>query len=167
MKIGLFYGSTNGNTKRVAELIRDQYPGEVELHKVHEEFDPETFDQYDRIILGVPTYGQGSLQEDWADFVWEMDDVDLSGKRVAIFGLGDQGEYPDHFADAMAELYEKVQELGGEVVGAWPTEGYDFKKSKAVIGGSFLGLALDVDRQPELTQDRLARWIEQISQELG
>ena len=167
MSIGLFYGSTNGNTKRISEMIRDQYPGDIDLHKVHEDFDPETFDQYDAIILGVPTYGQGSLQEDWADFIWEMDDVDLSGKKVAIFGLGDQGEYPNSFVDAMLELYEKVQELGGEVVGSWPTEGYDFKVSKAVKDGKFLGLVLDIDRQPELTQERLAKWIEQVSRELA
>ncbi len=167
MSIGLFYGSTNGNTKRIAEMIRELYPGEVDLHKVHEDFEPGTFDQYDAVILGVPTYGQGSLQEDWADFIWEMDDVDLSGKKVAIFGLGDQGEYPNSFADSMRELYDKAQELGGEVVGAWPTEGYTFKQSKAVIGGSFLGLVLDVDRQADLTQERLAKWIEQISGEFA
>jgi flavodoxin I len=167
MSIGLFYGSTGGTTKRIAEMTREQYPGEVDLHKVHEDFDPETFDDYDGIILGVPTYGQGSLQEDWADFIWEMDDVDLSGKKVAIFGLGDQREYAESFVDAMFELYEKVQELGGEVVGSWPTEGYTFNKSKAVIDGSFLGLVLDVDRQPERTQERLSRWIAQISKELG
>ena len=166
MSIGLFYGSTNGNTKRIAEMIQEQYPGDVELHKVHEDFDPETFDQDDAIILGSPTYGQGSLQEDWADFIWEMDDVDLSGKKVALFGLGDQGEYPNSFVDAMLELYDKVHELGGKVVGSWPTEGYDFKQSKAVVNGAFVGLVLDVDRQAELTKDRLTRWISQISQEL-
>ena len=167
MSIGLFYGSTNGNTKRIAEMIQEQYPGDVELHKVHEDFDPETFDQYDAIILGSPTYGQGSLQEDWADFIWEMDDIDLSGKKVALFGLGDQGEYPNSFADALLELYDKVHELGGEVVGAWPTGGYTFNQSKAVVNGAFVGLVLDVDRQAELTQERLTRWLEQISQEFA
>jgi flavodoxin I len=155
MSIGLFYGSTNGNTKRIAEIIRDK------------DFDPETFDRYDAIILGVPTYGQGSLQEDWADFIWEMDDVDLSGKKVAIFGLGDQGEYPESFVDAMMELYEKVKELGGEVVCPWPTDGYDFKQSKAVVDGQFVGLVLDLDRQAEQTQERLDKWIEQVSGALG
>jgi len=106
------------------------------------------------------------LQEDWADFIWEMDDVDLSGKKVALFGLGDQGEYPNSFVDAMLELYDKVHELGGKVVGSWPVEGYDFKQSKAVVNGAFVGLVLDVDRQAELTKDRLTRWISQISQEL-
>jgi flavodoxin I len=166
MPIGLFYGSTNGNTKHIAEMIRDLYPGEVELHEVHEDFEPEILDKYDAILLGVPTYSQGSLQEDWADFIWEMGAVNILDNKVAIFGLGDQEKYPNNFADSMFELYEKVRELGGEIVGSWPTEGYNFKQSKAVIDGSFLGLVLDVDRQPELTQDRLSRWIAQISKEL-
>ncbi len=167
MNIGLFYGSTGGNTQWIAEMIRAQYSGSVDLHKIHEDFDLEIFDRYDAIIFGVPTYGQGSLQEDWADFIWEMDEIDLSGKHVALFGLGDQIGYPNSFADALLELYNKVQELGGAVVGTWPASEYAFRRSKAVVDGEFVGLVLDVDCQAEQTQERLTQWLGQIAREFA
>jgi flavodoxin I len=165
MAIGLFYGSTYGNTKKVAEMVKAEFDEEVELHSV-EDLDPETLDNYDRMIFGVPTYGMGSLQEFWADFIWEMDDLDLSGKKVAIFGLGDQKEYPDSFVTAMKELADKVRELGGTVVGAWPTDGYEFRKSGAIEDGKFIGLVVDQDRQAGQTPERVKQWVAQIKSEL-
>ena len=167
MKIGLFYGSTSDSTDRVAKMIAAKLTGDIDLHKVHEDFDADTFDEYDAVILGVPTYGQGSLQEDWADFIWEMDDVDLSGKKVALFGLGDQEGYPDSFVDSMMELCEKAKELGGEIVGAWPTDGYTYNNSKAVVDGKFLGLVIDEDRQSDLTEERVTKWAAQLNGELA
>lgn len=165
--IGLFYGSTGGSTHRVAKLVKNAFgDGEVELHSV-ESADPDDLEQYDRLIFGVSTYGKGSLQEFWADFIWELDDVDLAGKKVAIFGLGDQVEYPESFLNAMGTLYEKACELGADVVGFWPTEGYTFTGSTAVTNGKFVGLAIDEDRQRSLTEERVAQWVAQLQQEFS
>jgi flavodoxin I len=165
--IGLFYGSTGGSTHRVARLVKDAFGDEeVRLHSV-ETADPEDLDQYDRLIFGVSTYGRGSLQEFWADFIWELDDVDLSGKKVALFGLGDQVEYPGSFLNAMGTLYEKARELGAEVVGYWPTEGYTFTGSNAIAEGAFVGLAIDEDRQRSLTEERVKQWVAQLLQEFA
>ena len=38
-----------------------------------------------------------------------MDDLDLSGKKVAVFGLGDQEAYPDTFVDGLGILANKVK----------------------------------------------------------
>jgi len=160
--IGLFYGSSGGNTKYVGQLIQKNFgENNVDLIDVGSA-QPEQMDNYERLILGVSTYGLGSLQDDWADFIWELDDVDLTGKTVALYGLGDQRDYPDSFQDAMFTLYEKVQELGGAVVGKWPNEGYNFEESAAVLDGHFVGLAIDHDRQPELTEHRVKQWVDQI-----
>jgi flavodoxin len=72
---------------------------------------------YDTLIIGCPTWNIGQLQEDW-DVVYEqMDNLDFSGKKVAIFGLGDQYDYPDNFCDAIGILGQKFIERGAELVG--------------------------------------------------
>ena len=58
---------------------------------------------------------------------------------MAIFGLGDQGGYGDNFCDAMDELKTCFANQGAEIVGAWPTEGYDHMESKSVEGDKFVG----------------------------
>jgi len=86
--------------------------------------------------------------------------MDLTGTRVALFGLGDQVEYSMEFADALGMLHEQLETRGAELVGYWPTAGYAYEFSKADLGDSrFCGLVLDQDNQPEQTPRRLAAWI--------
>lgn len=65
----------------------------------------------------------------------------------------------------MGILEEKVSELGGETVGYWSTDGYEFTDSKALRDGKFVGLALDEDNQSELTNERIKAWVFQLQQE--
>jgi flavodoxin I len=161
-RIGLFYGSTSGKTRKAAELIR-QALGEdaVELHDVREAT-ADSLRQYDSLILGVPTWHRGELQDDWEEFAHALEAMNLSSKTVALFGLGDQASYPDAFADALGTLYEHLKRRGANVVGRWPTEGYRFTESAAVVDGAFIGLVLDEENQPELTEQRVQKWAEQI-----
>ncbi|MBI9109306.1 MAG: hypothetical protein JEZ04_21345 [Spirochaetales bacterium] len=55
-------------------------------------------------------------------------------------------------------LYEAVKETADELVGSWPADGYSFTESKAIVDGKFIGLVLDEDNQPELTEDRIEEW---------
>ena len=154
--IGIFFGSDTGNTEKVAEKIATKLTLEAQDIAGNSN---EIFDDYDLLILGTPTANYGEMQPDWDYFVPELEDADLNGKKVALFGLGDQVDYPDSFLDAMGELAEMVEEAGGELIGEWPTDGYEFNDSRAVKDGKFVGLALDEDRQPELTDDRIATWL--------
>ena len=154
--IGIFFGSDTGNTEKVAEKIATKLSLDAQDIAGNSS---EIFDDYDLLILGTPTANYGEMQPDWDYFVPELEDADLNGKKVALFGLGDQVDYPDSFLDAMGELAEMVEQAGGELIGAWPTDGYDFNDSRAVKDGKFVGLALDEDRQPELTDDRIATWL--------
>jgi flavodoxin I len=169
-EIGLFYGSTNGTTARVAELIQAAFAASgvatVELFDIAEYYLDETL-AFDTLILGIPTWNTGQLQADWEAVLDEFDTLDLTGKQVAIFGLGDQVGYPDTFGDAVFFLAAKVQERGATLVGAWPTLGYDFRQSWAAIDDHFLGLLLDEDNQAELTAPRIAVWVQQLSVEFG
>jgi flavodoxin I len=130
----------------------------------------EDFLAHDLLIIGTPTLGDaevpglesGAENESWAEFLPLLDGADMSGKIVAIFGLGDQVSYSTEFCDAMVELYDCVSACGATVVGAWPTEGYDFETSQAVLEDKFVGLALDQDNQSDLTEERLDTWLEQI-----
>ena len=115
----------------------------------------------------MPTWNTGQLQRDWEGVIDEFDSLDLTGKRVALFGLGDQIGYPDTFADALFFVADRVRARGGELVGAWPADSYQFDGSWAYEDGHFLGLVLDEDNQPDLTVPRLETWLAQLWREFG
>ena len=167
-KIGLFYGTQTGNTETIAVSIQEEMGGEsmVDLLDIAD-VSPKNFEEYSFIIIGCPTWNIGDLQSDWEAFYDELDGVDFAGKKVAYFGPGDQIGYADNFQDAMGVLEEKIASLGGQTVGYWPVEEYDFNESKALRGGKFVGLALDEDNQPEMTDDRVKTWAAQVKKEFG
>jgi flavodoxin I len=117
--------------------------------------------------MGMPTWYDGELQADWEDFIPEMEQVNFEGKKVAFFGLGDQYGYAAYFCDALGVFADIVEKNKGQLVGFWPTKGYEFDHSKALRGDMFVGLCLDVDNQDELTNERLDQWLAQIIKEFG
>ena len=90
-KIGLFYGSETGKTADAAEKIQEEFGGDgvVEIFDISD-CDTSSFDAYDCLIIGCPTWNIGEIQSDWDGMYGELDDVDFSGKKVAYFGTGDQ-----------------------------------------------------------------------------
>jgi len=158
---GLFYGSSTGNTATAARDIARAL-GNVELHDIAET-SPGTLLSYSNIILGASTWGFGELQDDWQQFLPGMAELDLAGKTVALFGLGDQYSYSDVFLDAMGTIHDTVSACGATIIGAWPTDGYEFEASSAARNGSFVGLALDADNQNDMTPDRIQQWTAQLT----
>lgn len=168
--IGIFFGTDTGNTRKIAKSIAkklgDAAAAPVNINKAS----VEDLLQYDRLILGTPTLGEGELpgiaaggeSESWAEFLPQLKGVDLTGKTIALFGLGDQEGYPDNFVDALGLLYKRVKSGGATVVGDWPTDGYEFTASKAVVDGRFVGLVLDLDNQKDLTEERVDTWLAAI-----
>jgi len=162
-KIGIFFGSSTGDTEFVAKELQKVMGSDVAtIHNIIA-VEPEAFNKYDLVILGTSTWREAGLQYDWDFFLELLDQVDFKGKKVAIYGLGDQRNYPAHFADAMRILYDKALERGAKVVGAWPTEGYRFEASKAVVDGQFLGLVIDETNQHNLTASRIEAWAKMLS----
>jgi flavodoxin long chain len=170
-KIGLFYGSSTSHTDYVAYDIYDTIEAQlgadaIAIHNVGST-DLSEMLGYNFLILGIPTWDIGQLQVDW-DIKWaDLEALDLSGHKVAIFGLGDQYGYPDTFQDAAGFLAETVLALGGELVGYTPVAGYQFGHSLFTEGERFMGLALDEDHQPNLTKERLDAWIPQVLTAFG
>jgi len=167
--IGLFYGSTTGNTESVAELIAERV-GFDQVHRIDIAADGlESVAEYEHLILGIPTWDFGELQEDWDDLWQVLEAAEVQGKTCAVFGLGDQIGYGEWFVDAMGLLHDRMKEKGARMVGYWSTEGYDFEESKALTadGKQFVGLAIDEDCQHDETQERVEKWCAQVMSEFG
>lgn len=156
MKIGLFFGSTMGAAKAVAEIIAKEI--EVDVFDVAKGI--EELQKYDNLILGANTWGYGDLQDDWESVLKELKNIDFSGKKVAIYSTGDQESYPDTFVDSIGILGEVVEEKGGILIGFTDTEGYNFNESKGAKNNKFMGLAIDDNNQSSMTLDRVKKWIE-------
>ena len=102
----------------------------------------------------------------WDEFLYEtLPSLDLSGKKIGIFGLGDQESYSDNFCDAAGELYDCFTAVGAEVVGMTSTDGYNHVESKAVRDGKFVGMMCDEDNEYDKSSDRSTAWIEQLKSE--
>jgi flavodoxin I len=174
-KIGIFFGTDTGRTrliaKQIAKKLGDAAAAPVNIGRTT----LEDFLAYDALIVGSPTLGDGELpgqsvglsQPSWEEFLPQLADADLSGKTIAIFGLGDQKKYAEEFVDAIGLLHDAFVAAGARVVGRWPTAGYEFTASQAVDGDDFLGLALDQHHQPVLTEQRIDTWLAQIRPELS
>lgn len=167
-KIGLFFATQTGKTEEAAEAIQKAFGGTsvVALHDMADA-SADDFSGYQYLIIGCPTWNIGELASDWEGFYDDLDTIEFKGKKVAYFGTGDQIGYGDNFQDAIGILEEKISGLGGQTVGYWPTDGYDFNESKAVQNGKFVGLALDEDNQPELSAERIQTWVAQVQKEFG
>lgn len=164
------YWPTEGNVEASAHLIKDKMPN-VEMKPITQVSidDLKSFDQF---ILGCSTVGSETWEntdnnDPWQDFIKLLDNVGITSKSVAIFGLGDQIRWPKHFVDGMAIIYEQIVKRGAKVVGRWSVEGYDHDESEAQEGDYFYGLALDEDHQPELSEERVEKWVKQLSEEFN
>jgi flavodoxin I len=169
-KIGLFYGSNTGNTEFVAYQIKEEFDKAdaslVEVHNIGAS-NPDQILKFSYLIFGIPTWNTGELQDDWAAFWSNLGSMDFKGKKVAIFGLGDQNGYGFNFLDAAGMLADEVLKGGGEVLGLWETSNYEYAESKYDIEDHFLGLGIDQDGQSNLTPPRIQKWVRRVKYEFG
>lgn len=167
--IGLFYGSSTCYTEIAGEKIRTAL-GEhnVDIFNINET-PIITTEFYEYIIFGIPTWDYGELQEDWEDIWDEIDKIAWRGKKVAIYGLGDQIGYPEWFLDAMGYLHAKLIAHGAIACGYWPNTGYTFEESKALTddNSQFVGLALDEENEFDKTAERIEIWCKQLLHEFA
>jgi len=171
-KIGLFFGPVKGSVHRVAEKVKAAFgEQEVELVAVNEASTAD-LEKYDLIIFGISTVGKETWDSnysntDWSKFFPNISKVDFSGKTVAIFGLGDHVTYASYFVNAMGVLAKDLVKNGANIVGQVDPSGYEFDESEAIIDGKFVGLPIDEDFEPELTDERVANWVKSIKPAFG
>ena len=174
-KVGIFFGTDSGTTRLIAKKIAKNIKRRLGEQAVSKPLNmnratPATLLEYRALILGTPSYLDGALpgltsgnsEASWLEFLPELVGKDFTGIKIALYGLGDQESYPDHFVDAMMDLHRFFDAAGAELIGTWPDEGYEFSKSRAWNEGLFVGLALDQHLQHLLTDQRIDRWLDDI-----
>ena len=164
MSIAVVYGSTTGMCAEVAANIASALGADC-LNVA--EVSADQVAGYDALVLGSSTWGAGDLQDDWMANIGVIEGANLAGKKVAVFGTGDSIGFSDTFCDAMATLRDAAVAAGAAAVGAGAVEGYDGVSSRVFENGAFIGLPLDVTNQPELTDARVAAWVEKLKGELA
>jgi flavodoxin I len=115
-KILIAFASMSGNTEEIAELIKtgiEPLGHEIEMKEI-ENINTEKLLDYDGIILGAYTWGDGELPYEVEDFYDDMENLDLSGKKAAVFGSGDHA-YPK-FCAAVDILEERLVACGAELI---------------------------------------------------
>ena len=117
-RIGIFYGSTSGNTRAIAQKIRyNLKPGLVDVYDVKDACVKDV-EKYDNIIFGASTWGTGILQKDFELFLHTtLKKANLKGKKIAIFGTGNSSVYPNSFVDAIGIIFEELVGKGVTFVG--------------------------------------------------
>ena len=85
----VIYHSFSGNTKDLAELISTQL-GSIPLYRINKYTDEvlPNLSQFDKIILGTFTWGQGEIPNEVRKFVKEHQQY-FQEKEVYLFGTGD------------------------------------------------------------------------------
>lgn len=169
-KVGIFFGTSTGNTANVADMIAEEFGDDAEGPFEIDELQgsvAKTFAEYDALVVGTPTWNTGADVErsgtGWDEIYYgEMQDLKLQGKNVAVFGLGDQISYGENYADASGELHDVFQELGCNMMGYTSQEGYEHEASKAIRGDLFCGLLCDEVNQEDLSVERVENWVAQL-----
>ncbi len=163
--IGIFYGSTNGNTEHVAEQLAAKLGAAAQGPFNINATPPAQMASYQTLLLGISTWNEGELQDDW-DVNWaEVSNLTWTDRKVALFGCGDQIGYPDTFQDAMGQLYQLLYGKGAHLYGYTNPQGYTVNPtSKALVNGWLCGLAIDNDNQPDLTGGRVDAWVTELKE---
>lgn len=171
-KIAIFFGPEKGAVNRVADKVK-QAIGDDKVDMIPvKNATFEDIDKYDKIIFGISTVGKETWHTtysnvDWARFLPEIGKSRYEGKTIAIFGLGDHVTYAATFVDHIGLLAGELTKNGAVLTGSVPAEDYEFDESKAVVDGKFLGLPVDEDFEPELTDERVTKWVKSIRDAFG
>jgi len=165
--IGIFYGTETGRTEFAAKAVRDEL-GAWRAHLVDvREAGKWEVGRYQDLILGVATGAEGALTREWERFLSRVPNADLTGKRIALFGMGDAERYPDTFVNALGKIADWAASHGAQIIGATDPADRSFRGSDALRDGKLVGLALDeADRTSEI-RTRIRDWLKALATEFG
>lgn len=164
MNTKIIYWPKGGSVEKIAKKL------EAKLTKVSafsvEDIDFNMLADTELLILGGSTVGaddwkNAPYKDAWSMFFNELKQkgIAMRGKKVALFGLGNQVLYPEHFVDSMKDMADYASATEATIIGACETNGYEFSASEAIKDGKFIGLPLDEDTQASKTDARIDAWI--------
>jgi len=162
--VGIFFGSTYGMTEKSAIKIQQAFGEDVAQVFNLKTASIEDMKPFSNLIFGTSAWGIGEMQDEWELTIDHLSLLDFSERKVALFGLGDQKEYPESFVDGLGTLYCRLPDKSC-VVGFWPTDGYEFYFSLASKDNQFVGLVLDEHHQDDMSEERIQKWVEQLKTE--
>lgn len=112
-RIFIGFASMSGNTEEMADLIKERLEGDHDIHLEEiEEIEPDFLAGFDAVLLGSYTWNDGDLPYEVEDFYEDLEDIDLKGKGIAVFGSGDTS-YPQ-FCEAVNLFEDRLTAVGGE-----------------------------------------------------
>ncbi|MCM1137193.1 MAG: flavodoxin [Duncaniella sp.] len=164
-KIGVFYGSTTGTTKEIAEKIAKQLGVDNKDVLNVASVAPSKVGDYDVLILGASTWGDGDLQEDMATFLDGVRAIDLKDKEIAIFGCGDDS-MSQTFCNSVGEIYHRLHDAHPMFIAPFNNAGYDYSHSDSDVEGLIVGLCIDEVNHPDETDGRIKAWCDEIKKEI-
>ncbi|WP_028393293.1 flavodoxin domain-containing protein [Bacillus cihuensis] len=97
MKTAIVYHSAGGNTKALAEAIYSFLP-EAKLFRV-KDFDLSTISQYEGLLVGTYTWGDGDLPAKISPLYEELEIAQVSQLVTGVFGTGETNY--NHFCGAV------------------------------------------------------------------
>jgi flavodoxin I len=171
-KVGIFYGPIGGKTESVAKRMQDAFgEGLADLVAIKDSKATD-LDKYENIVLGCSTIGKETwnadrTKADWDIFRPEIEKINFEGKTFALFGLGDSVTYAASFVDAMGIIANIMLAKGANIIGRVPTCEYNYTDSEAIVGNEFIGLPIDEDFEPELTDRRIKEWVLRLKQQFA
>jgi flavodoxin I len=115
-EILIVYASMTGNTEQVASILKETIEEtglQVEM-KDSLQVSNEDFIEYEGILIGAYTWGDGDLPDELVDVYEDMLTLDLTGKLVASFGTGDLA-YGDTYCLAVKILEEGLKGTGATI----------------------------------------------------
>lgn len=175
-RVNILSWPKGGETEKVAEQLLWQFNNcGSDVKALELDFitvDEQKLTSCDLLVVGGSTVGSDNWSTadnttKWGHLFSLLRLTDLSGLKAAVFGLGDQKKFPDNFVDGMSVVKKVLELKGAKIVGYWSADSYEFNDSRSIVEDSFVGLALDTENQPELTNPRIHEWVEQLLHEIG
>ncbi len=109
------FASMSGNTEDIASVIRDtliEHSVDVTYLEM-DEADIDLLPEYDYILIGTYTWGDGDLPYEAEPFFEDVSSLILKGKKAACFGSGDYA-YP-RFCEAVNTFCDMLEKTGADL----------------------------------------------------
>jgi flavodoxin I len=112
----VLYASEMGHTQAMAQKMAEGVQLAGIKPQVKDAFGATAIEinDYDALLLGSGTTGDGELLDEAQDIYDDLDRVDLNGMPCGVFGAGDTSY--ELYCEAVNVIHKKLAELGAELI---------------------------------------------------